>query len=156
MRKVAFALCSATALLPSLASTQFGMVQLPNTDFIWRWADAVDEAPNLTAEDFEVRGAELSFHCVLTGALSPGSRITTRELQEMEQQLTGSLWFVQASAATMNDLDLNREIDWAILDCKKQQGNEEDADELQERVERARQKAVEDMLKRRERAQAQQ
>jgi hypothetical protein len=152
MRKVAFALCSAAVLAPSLASGQFGMVQLPDTDFTLRWADAADEAPNLTAEDFEARGGESGFQCVLTGGLSPGSRITTQQLREMETQLTGSLWFVQASAAMMNDLDLNREIDWAILDCKKQQGGEQDADELQERVERARQKAVEDMLKRRERA----
>lgn len=156
MPKVVFALCTAAVLLPSLASGQFGMVQLPDTDFTLRWADAADEAPNLTAEDFEARGNELAFQCVLTGALSPGSRITTQQLREMETQLTGSLWFVQASVAMMDDLDLNREIDWAILDCKKQQGREEDADELQQRVERARQKAVEDMLKRRERAQGQQ
>jgi hypothetical protein len=74
----------------------------------------------------------------------------------MEMQLSASLWFVQASSAMMNDLDLNREIDWAILDCKKGQAGEQDPDKLQERVDRARQKAVEDMLKRRERAQGQQ
>jgi hypothetical protein len=139
-----------------LASAQFGVVQLPSTDFIWRWGDAADEAPRLGPEDFEANGSELPFQCVLTGALSPGSHITQPELQQMESELQSSLWFIQASAAMMNDLDLNRELAWAMLDCKKPQAGEEDPDEQQEKVERARQKAVEEMLRRRERAQQQQ
>jgi hypothetical protein len=153
MRTVAIALCGAAVLLSSLASGQFGMFQIPSNDFIWRWADAADEGPNLSAEDFEVRGGEYGFECILTGALSPGSHITMQQLQEMEAQLLANISFIQASATTMNDLDFNRELGWAILDCKKGQAGEEDPDEVAERVERARQKAVEDMLRRRERAQ---
>jgi hypothetical protein len=129
------------------------MVQLPSNDFTWRWGDAADEAPRLGPEDFEARGSELPFQCVLTGALSPGSQISTPELQQMESELQASLWFIQASAAMMNDLDLNREISWAMLDCKKPQPSDEDAAEVEEKVERARQKAVEEMIRRRERAQ---
>jgi hypothetical protein len=156
MRKAAITLCGAAVLLAGPASAQFGMVQLPSDDFIWRWADAADEEPRLGPEDFDVRGSELPFQCVLTGALSPGSQITTQELQQMESELQTSLWFIQASAAMMNDLDLNREISWAMLDCKKPQTGDEDPAEVEEKVERARQKAVEDMLRRRERAQQRQ
>jgi hypothetical protein len=50
----------------------------------------------------------------------------------------------------MNELDRARDIDWAELDCKKPQPTERDEQETQERVDRAREKAVEDMLRRRE------
>jgi hypothetical protein len=71
----------------------------------------------------------------------------------MERELTASLYFVQASAAMMNELELEFDLRWAMLDCKKPQAGEEDPEKTAEQVERARQKAVEDMLKRRERAQ---
>jgi hypothetical protein len=155
---VALALSSAAVLLPSFASGQFGIPQLPNHDFTWRWADAedsTDTGSGLTAEDFQARGNEMAFTCVLTGALSPGSTITMQQLQEMEMTLVASISFIQASATAMNDLDFNRELAWAILDCKKSQAGEEDPAEVEEKVERARQKAVEDMLRRRERQQQQ-
>jgi hypothetical protein len=152
MRKV---LLVAAVLVPSFASGQFGIPQLPSTDFTWRWADAADPEPRLGPEDFEVRGGEMSFHCVLTGALSPLSNLTNEDLREMEFELTGSVFFIQASAQRMNDLDVLREIDWAVLDCKKGQAEEEDPAKVEAEVERARQKAVEDMIKRREREQRQ-
>jgi hypothetical protein len=156
MRNVAKILCSAAVLLPSFASAQFGMPQLPSTDFTWRWAraaDAADAERGLGPEDFDVRGGEVGFQCVLTGALSPGSHITDQQLKEMEYELTGSVFFIQASAQWMNDLEVMREISWAVLDCKKGQAAEEDPEKVEAEVDRARQKAVEEMLKRRERAQ---
>jgi hypothetical protein len=147
------ALSSAALLVPSYVSGQFGIPQLPTTDFTWRWGDAQDAEARLGAEDFQANGNEMAFRCELTGALSPGSQITMQELQNMEMVLVSSISFVQASATAMNDLDFNRELDWAILDCKKGEAAEEDPDKVAEEVERARQKAVEDMLKRRERAQ---
>jgi hypothetical protein len=155
----ALAFFGAAVLLPSFARGQFGIPQLPNNDFTWRWADAADSTDvgaGLGAEDFRARGAEMAFQCTLTGALSPGSQITMQQLQEMERTLVGSISFIQASATAMNELDLNREISWAILDCKKAQAGEEDPEAVEDKVERARQKAVEDMLRRRERAQEQQ
>jgi hypothetical protein len=155
MRRV---LLVAAVLVPSFASGQFGIPQLPNTDFTWRWGRAAGGAEaesRLGPEDFEVRGGEMSFHCVLTGALSPLSNLTNEDLREMEFELTGSVFFIQASAQRMNDLDVLREIDWAVLDCKKGQAEEEDPAKVEAEVERARQKAVEDMIKRREREQRQ-
>jgi hypothetical protein len=153
---VALALSGAAMLMPGFAVGQFGIPQLPNHDFQWRWAHAEDaEAGGLSAEDFRARGAEMTFQCTLTGALSPGSQITMQELQEMERVLVGSISFVQASATAMNDLEFNRELAWAILDCKKAQPGEEDPEKVEQEVERARQKAVEDMLRRRERQQQQ-
>jgi hypothetical protein len=156
---MALALSGAAVLLPSFANGQFGIPQLPTTDFTWRWADAADSTDvgaGLSAEDFQARGNEMAFRCVLTGALSPGSQITMQQLQEMEMTLLASISFIQASATAMNDLDFNRELAWAILDCKKAQPGDEDPEKVEEEVERARQKAVEDMLKRRERAQQEQ
>jgi hypothetical protein len=153
MREAATALFITAMLAPSLASAQFGILNYPNEDFIWRWANARDAEPRLGPEDFEARGQEATFDCVLTGALSPGSHVTDLELKEMEYQLQSSLFFIQASAELMNELELQREIAWATLDCKKPQPSEQDAAELEEEVERARQKAVEEMLRRRERSQ---
>jgi hypothetical protein len=153
---VALALSGAAVLLPSYAVGQFGFPQLPNNDFMWRWGDAKDEeATDLRAEDFRARGGEMSFQCVLTGALGPGSQITMQQLQEMERTLVGSISFIQASAETMNELERTFELGWAILDCKKAQPGDEDPEKVEEEVERARQKAVEDMLRRRERQQQQ-
>ena len=151
MRTAAIVLSISAALVPSLAGAQFA--NLPREDFIWRWAHAADEAWRIGPEDFEVRGGEAPFQCVLTGKLSPGSHLTEQDLRDMQYQLQGSLFFVQESANMMNELDIMRDLDWAVLDCKRPQAAEEDPAEVQEKVDRAREKAIEDMLRRRERAQ---
>jgi hypothetical protein len=159
MTKATLAVCIAAAFLPSLGRTQFGqfgMVNLPPDDFTWRWGREFEEGQQRLPEDFSVRGGEAEFQCNLTGRLSASNRMTDPEINEMETALGASLFFIQAAAELMNELDLQHQLDWAELACVKPDGREEDPAELQEKVERARQKAVEDMLKRRERREEQQ
>ena len=160
MRKVATTVCIVAALLPSLASAQFGqqfgMVNLPSDDFTWRWGRDFEEGQPRASEDFSARGGEGGFQCTLTGRLSASNQMTGPEINQMEAELSATLYFIQAAAALMNELDLQHHLDWAELACVKPDGGEEDPAKLQEEVERARQKAVEEMLKRRERAERQQ
>jgi hypothetical protein len=145
---------AATGVLAALACSavhaQFGMVTLPSADFIWRWGENVEEAVARGITDFSARGNEAAFQCTLAGELRPGSQITSTEIHQMEIDLGVSLYFIQAAANAMNALDQRHELDWAELACVKPQLTDEDAQETAERVEKARQKAIDDMLKRRE------
>jgi hypothetical protein len=145
-----------TALLLSLlcqdaVNAQFsGLVNLPQNDFTWQWGDWDESRRRGGSEDFSMTGAEGGFRCELTGRLSPSSRMTELGIRELENELQGSLYFIQAAAYAMNELDRARNIDWAELNCVKPQPTERDAEETQERVDRAREKAVQEMLERRE------
>jgi hypothetical protein len=147
---------AATALLLGLscqhtASAQFSpFVNLPREDFTWHWGDW-EEAERRRVQDFAAQGGEGGFRCELTGEFSPSNPITVPEQREFEQELQGSLYFIQATAEAMNELDFARRLEWAELKCVKPQGAESDPEETQERVDRAREKAVQEMLERRER-----
>jgi hypothetical protein len=137
-------------LCQGTGNAQFsGFVNLPQNDFTWHWGDW-DESNTRRTEDFSMTGGEAGFSCELTGRLSPSSRMTERDIRELENDLQGGLYFIQAAAYTMNELDRARNIDWAELSCVKPQPTERDAEETQERVDRAREKAVQEMLERRE------
>jgi hypothetical protein len=136
-------------LFGAAAHAQFGIVTLPQNDFTWRWGD-VEESVARRFEDFSVNGGESFFRCELTGKLSPGSRMTVNEVRQMENDLQVSMFFIQSAANTMNALDFRRDLDWAELACVKPERND-DPEASAERVERAREKAVQEMLERRER-----
>jgi hypothetical protein len=123
----------------------FGIVNLPSNDFTWTWGD-LERSERRGFEDFSARGNEGGFSCELTGKLRPGSRMSTGETRQLQEDLRTSLFFVQNSTNTMNYLDQSLELDWAILACAKSQGAEEDAEKTAERVEKAREKAVQKML----------
>ena len=151
--KIAKTLAGAAAaglLLCGTAGAQFsGLVQLPRDDFTWRWGNWERETRS-RVEDFSVNGGEAGFRCELTGRLGPGSRMSTREIRQMEMDLSVSLYFIQAAASAMNILDRQLDLDWAELACLKPEGTD-DPEATQERVDRAREKAVQEMLERRER-----
>jgi hypothetical protein len=146
-----------TALLLGLlchgnVNAQFsGLVNLPRNDFVWRWGDTEEVSGARRTEDFAASGVEASFRCDLKGRLSPSSRMTEVDVRQLENELQGSLYFIQAAAYAMNELDLARNLDWAELNCVKPQATERDPEETQEKVDRAREKAVQEMLERRER-----
>ncbi len=125
--------------LPS-AMAQFGFpAQLPDEDFVWMWGRQNERAPR-RFEDFSVNGSDGQFRCDLTGKMSVTGRMSPQEIREMENQLRASLYFVQESASTMYQLDLLRELDWAMLDCRKHVSDETES-EAQEREDKARERA---------------
>lgn len=150
----ALMLCLA-ALLASPAGAQIafpGLAQLPQGDFAWRWGR---EERIGRFGDFSVTGGEQEFRCQLKGKLL-GSTLSTVEIRQMENDLAGSLYFIQEATNTMNVLDQRGELDWATLDCTKPQPTPLDEQKRHEIEEKARQKAVKKLLKERAKEQQEQ
>ena len=143
-----FALCAlvvagALAALPARAQfgTSFpGFFTIPKDDFTWIWGD-LEERDLKRRPDFDVRGGEASFRCELTGELRVSSRMQQPDIRQLEQTLTTSLAFIQESAQTMNILTQQLDLDWARLECKHPEVDEDAAAE-QERLDRAVEKAI--------------
>ena len=134
------AAASAQVLLP---------MQLPENDFVWTWGKSTGLEARRAREDFSVIGNEAGFRCELTGRMSLARGTTPTEMRELEARLQSSLFFIQESANIMYQFDTYRELDWAMLDCKKQEANETEAD-LQEREDKARERAERRRDRRRE------
>ncbi|HEX6994476.1 MAG TPA: hypothetical protein VF339_10070 [Gammaproteobacteria bacterium] len=145
---IAAAACAA-ALWHGDAAAQFYPVNLPNGDFRWQWGEVAE--PKRSLRDFSSSGHEAGFTCQLTGALRPGSRIEDLELRRLESELGISLYFIQAATRVMNELDYQRDLDWAVLDCKLPEAREPDPEAQQERLDRLRERALRRQAERRER-----
>jgi hypothetical protein len=135
-------------LQTSPVAAQFGMVTLPQDDFVWNWGD-VERRRGI--EDFSVAGNEGRFRCELAGAFGPGSRLTSADARQLENELRSSLFFIQAAAQAMYVLDSRRDLDWATLDCQEPEPTEASEAERAERLERARERALREQAQRRER-----
>jgi hypothetical protein len=125
-----------------LAAAQLRLpMQLPENDFVWTWgkSNGLDDRRRF-AEDFSVVGGEAGFLCDLAGKMSLARGATTTEMRDLESRLQTSLFFIQDTATLMYQLDYYNELEWAVLDCKKQEANETEAD-LQEREDKARERA---------------
>jgi hypothetical protein len=128
------------------------IIQLPEDDFVWTWGQAasVDER---SRPDFRIQGGERSFRCTLTGSFRPGSRYREfYNLREFEQTLSTTIYFIQESTALLNDLYLENEIDWAIMDCIIPESTRNDEEQEQrDRVDRALERAERQRERRRSR-----
>jgi len=143
------------ALLP-VARAQFGipypgLVTLPNQDFTWVWGSTREDFVR-GRPDIETRGFESQFECTLAAELRPSSHLGRPEIRDIEQTLSNSLYFIQASAQMMNELDVSVDLWWAQLACTKTGDAEPDAEKTQERLDKAVERAEREREKRRERA----
>lgn len=136
---VAAALLAAT-LTPGPAAAQFGRINYPQNDFRWFWGRQGDELQRRGFADFDIRGTDAGFECTLEGSIHPGSRLSTREVRELENELRSSLFFIESAANTMYALDQRRDIDWAELDCVKSVDDASES-ELHEREQKALERA---------------
>ena len=143
------------SLLPA-ARAQFGVpfpgiVTLPNQDFTWVWGSTREDFVR-GRPDIETRGYESQFECTLKAELRPSSHLGRPEIRDIEQTLSNSLYFIEASAQMMNQLDVSIDLWWAELACKKTGDAEPDAEKTQERLDKAVERAEREREKRRERA----
>jgi hypothetical protein len=140
---------SAVLAMPVQGQLGSAFVQLPTEPFVWPWGEAsVDDR---SRPDFEVRGREQQFDCELTGSFRLGSRMKDfYNLREFEHTLSTTLYFIQDTTYTLNDLYRMNELDWAILDCQIPTA-EESVDEVQERIDRAVERAERQRERRRRR-----
>lgn len=112
-----------SSLWQDAARAQFGaFANLPDDDFTWRWG----EQRGSRIDDFSIRGGEQSFLCTLTGELSARSRLTRTDLRNFEAELRTSLFFIVDATNAMNQLDRQRDLAWAVLDCVKQGDDEQE------------------------------
>jgi hypothetical protein len=145
------ALLVAACAHPIAAHAQFG-VNLPRNDFTWMWGDSQDTTRRRVS-DFSVTGGEAGFSCNLIGKLRISSRWSRSDIRQLESDLRASMFFVQSAANTMNVLDRRRELEWATLDCTKPAQTEADEEREQQRLDRARERMIEEQRRRRERQQ---
>ena len=133
------------SLLPASAAwAQFfpGFVNLPQNDFKWVWGTEKDLENRRGSTDFSVVGFEASFRCDLTGRFSASSNYSMSEIRAFEDQLrNGSGFFIQNAAVTMNNLELNRQLRWAELDCAKPEPTDADEAALKAKEDKARERA---------------
>lgn len=138
---------TAGGVLPARA--QFGY-NLPQNDFVWRWGD---EKRQRGIGDLSVSGSEAGFNCDLVADLGPGSRYTVNEVRQLENELRTRLDFIYAATTLMNQLDLQNDLDWAVLTCMKPQAAPLTPEQKAENEARAREKMQREIERRRARQQ---
>lgn len=125
-------------------------MQLPENDFVWVWGRQAEARRGIS--DMKIYGTEGGFRCELEARTGMGAGLSRSETRELAAELRASLFFIQDSAYSMNRLESYGYLDWAILDCKKPEGNETE-DELAEREAKARERAERRRERRRAREQ---
>ena len=143
----AIAAAAVAGLAANAAQAQFGNYQLPQNDFVWNWGANPDRQVGF--EDFTVTGGEGGFQCELKGKISPGSQMTPTQLHQLEDALRSRIDFIYASSNYMNQLDQNRELDWAKLSCAKPEPTPATAQEKADRETKAREKMQREVERRR-------
>jgi hypothetical protein len=139
-------------LLAAGANAQLPFYTLPDHDFRWNWGSA-DTERQRGSPDIEISGTDSFFRCELTARLHVSSSRSPSEVRELENMLRTRLDFVYAVSETMYYMDQGREIDWATLDCKKNEGGPSSPEERAQRESEARDKMLRELERRRARAQ---
>ena len=156
MSRILAALAAATGALalpvPDAAAQVPGLYSLPASDFIWTWGETNLERRR-GAADITMKGGEAQFQCELNAQMRASSTMTPADYRQLETDLSTRLDFIYAVANTMNNLEYNRVLEWATLDCKEFKPPEKTAEERATREEEAREKMLRELEKRRERAQ---
>jgi hypothetical protein len=152
--RLAFVTGALLTSFPLLAPAQLGSAfpgfySLPQSDFTWLWGDP-DERDFRRRPDIQASGNESSFTCELSVRFSPSVNMTSAEEREMERALATSLAFIRESVELLNSLEYNVRLDWGRLACTKFVDDADEA-ELQERTDRALEKAIRDRERRRAR-----
>jgi hypothetical protein len=146
------ALVAAAAALPlGRAGAQFGLYQLPTTNFIWRWGTSREDARQTGFPDLDMQGTESSFVCHLTARFRASSTLSPTDMRQIESDLRTRLDFIYAASQQMNYLDQMRSLDWATLDCKRPEPGPVDEEKKAERESAAREKMLRELERRRAR-----
>jgi hypothetical protein len=141
------AAAAVAGLAASSAHAQLGYYQLPQNDFVWNWGTNPDK--QIGFEDFDVTGGEGGFHCELKGKMSPGSTLTPTQVHQLQDALRARLDFIYATSTYMNQLDQQRELDWAKLSCAKPEPTAQSAQEKADKEAKAREKMQKEVERRR-------
>lgn len=129
-----------------------GLYTLPTSDFVWNWG-TTDLERRRGSADIEMHGGEANFRCELKAQMRASSTMTPADYRTIEQELSTRLDFIYAVSEAMNNLEYQRVLEWAVLDCKEYDPPERTAEEKATREQEARDKMLKELERRRERAQ---
>ena len=129
-----------------------GLYSLPTSDFVWNWG-STDLERRRGPADVQMTGTEAQFRCELSAQMRVSSTMTQTDYREMEQALSGRLDFIYAASEAMNQLEYQRVLEWATLDCKEYEAPEKTPEERATREQEAREKMLKELERRRERQQ---
>jgi len=149
--RIAVALVAAAApvlLAANVAVGQLGMYTLPQDDFRWNWG-AVGPDDRVGMADIQVSGSESVFRCDLSARTRPSSALGPTDYRQLENDLRTRLDFIFAVSEAMNYLDQTRNLDWAVLDCKRPEAQPVDAATSEKRQNDAREKMLRELERRR-------
>jgi hypothetical protein len=146
-------LAAGAQLLPVGTADGQGFYTLPKDDFIWHWGRGAREGERRGVPDIEISGSESFFRCDLTASLRPSSSRSATEIRDLEMELRTRMDFIYAVSEAMNYLERGIELDWAMLDCKRQGDDNADPATRAERESEAREKMLRELERRRERQQ---
>jgi len=124
------------------------LYNLPSASFRWHWGNT-DLERRFGHADIEMTGGESFFDCEFTVRFRNKS---LPDIRAVRDSLTTRLDFIYAVSETMYYLELNREIDWATLDCEKYEAEPNTPEESAERESEAREKMLRELERRRARA----
>jgi hypothetical protein len=126
------------------------LYNLPKADFKWHWGNT-DLERRFGHADLEMSGGESFFDCELTARFRPTANATVSYIREIRDSLSTRLDFIYAVSETMYYLELNRDIDWATLDCKKYEPEPRSPEASAQRQDEAREKMLRELERRRAR-----
>jgi hypothetical protein len=98
-------------------------IALPETNFTWIWGNRSRAAQGLSS-DFTTRGSDQWFNCELTGRMSALSGWSRTDVLDMEMAIRAQGSFIEGALRVMNELDYQRALDWAVLDCERMDRHE--------------------------------
>jgi len=126
------------------------IVNLPTDDFVWNWG-STRPIDDLEMPEFTVSGVERAFRCTAKGSFKPGSHMRdVYAARQWEQSLNGSIYFIQVATESLNNLYLNNDLQWAVMECIIPDATDSET-EIQEDLDRALERAQRERDKRRER-----
>jgi hypothetical protein len=130
---------------PLAANAQFSTtvpayMNLPSNDFTWTWG-VQREADLAQRPDMTVDGSDQGFLCKLRAGFSPSIDLSYQQIQDYEQYLRTSGFFVSTVANEMQVLTNNLRVRWARLDCMHPEKADQTPQEQAEREAKLREKA---------------
>jgi hypothetical protein len=150
--RIAVALVGAAApliLVANVAIGQLGLYTLPQDDFRWNWGAIGPDDGRRGMADIQVSGSESVFRCELSARTRPSSALGPTDYRQLENDLRTRLDFIFAVSEAMNYLDQTRNLDWAVLDCKRPEEQPVDAATSEKRQNDAREKMLRELERRR-------
>jgi hypothetical protein len=137
------------ALSLGSAAAQFGLYQLPKSNFIWRWGQSREEGKQVGFPDLDLQGTESGFLCHLTARFRGSVDMSTTQRRQLESDLRMRLDFIYAVSQEMNYLDQMLSLDWATLDCQHPEAAPLSEEKKAERESAAREKMLRELERRR-------